>query len=434
MRIDLKYLKNNLDLKKFIKALNKTHNWGNDKDLYYIFLESCGTSEIAGDALSDYISTKLYNIFDDSFFSGRFLPLISKNFKLIKTNFVSDTFDEYEEKREHWIHQVVSSKINKIFYVIVYQGYDYTNDGYYVHKKFTEKEKALDYIKNRKKEIWERYYKNRDKDLDPLRIIFENRTKFKSLPDRYKKDKKVIYAAMERDPKVLKYADESIKKDKSFILQVVGLWLDVLKYADISLRKDKLFIQEVVRQDGSALEYVHPILKKDKSIVLAAVKSKGWAILYADKSLTKDKLVVMEAVKSDGGALEYVDESLKKDKSVVLTAVKADADALEYAHKSLKKDKSFISLLVNYWGTALEFADESIKKNKLIVLKAIKQDGLALEFVDNKLKKDHFVALAAVKQNRGSLKFVDESIRKDIEGQLQDIFIRQAAINRKRFN
>ena len=378
MRIDLKYLKNNLDLKKFIKALNKTHNWGNDKDLYYIFLESCGTSEIAGDALSDYISTKLYNIFDDSFFSGRFLPLISKNFKLIKTNFVSDTFDEYEEKREHWIHQVVSSKINKIFYVIVYQGYDYTNDGYYVHKKFTEKEKALDYIKNRKKEIWERYYKNRDKDLDPLRIIFENGTKFKSLPDRYKKDKKVIYAAMERDPKVLKYADESIKKDKSFILQVVGLWLDVLKYADISLRKDKLFIQEVVRKDGSALDYVHPILKKDKSIVLAAVKSKGWVIHYADKSLTKDKLVVMEAVKSDGGALEYVDESfkknksvvleavksygtalknahesLKKDKSVVLTAVKADADALEYAHKSLKKDKSFISLLVNYWGTKI---------------------------------------------------------------------------------
>ena len=140
MRIDLKYLKNNLDLKKFIKALNKTHNWGNDKDLYYIFLESCSTSEISGDALSDYISTKLYNIFDDSFFSGRFLPLISKNFKLIKTNFVSDTFDEYEEKREHWIHQVVSSKINKIFYVIVYQGYDYTNDGYYVHKKFTERE------------------------------------------------------------------------------------------------------------------------------------------------------------------------------------------------------------------------------------------------------------------------------------------------------
>jgi len=372
MRIDLKYLKNNLDLTKFIKALNKTHNWGNDRDLYYIFLESCGTSEIAGDALSDYISTKLYNIFDDSFFSGRFLPLISKNFKLIKTNFVSDTFDEYEEKREHWIHQVVSSKINKIFYVIVYQGYDYTNDGYYVHKKFTEKEKALDYIKNRKKEIWERYYKNRDKDLDPLRIIFENGTKFKSLPDRYKKDKKVIYAAMERDPKVLKYADESIKKDKSFILQVVGLWLDVLKYADISLRKDKLFIQEVVRQDGSALEYVHPILKKDKSIVLAAVKSKGWVIHYADKSLTKDKLVVMEAVKSDGGALEYVDESFKKNKSVVLEAVKSYGTALKNAHESLKKDKSVVLTAVKADADALEYAHKSLKKDKLFISKLVK--------------------------------------------------------------
>ena len=81
----------------------------------------------------------------------------------------------------------------------------------------------------------------------------------------------------------------------------------------------------------------------------------------------------------------------------------------------------------------MKFADESIKKNKLIVLQAIKQDGLALEFADNKLKKDHFVALAAVKQNRWALKFVDESIQKDIEGKLQDSFIRQAAINRKKF-
>jgi len=162
MEVDLQYLKKNLDLKKFIKALNKTHNWGNDRNLYYIFLKSCGTNKTTGDTLNNYISEGLYNSFEDSFYSGRFLPLISKNFKLIKTNFVSDTFYKNKEKREYWIHQVVSSKINKIFYIIIYQGYDYTNDGYYVHKKFTKKEKALDYIKNRKKEILERYKKNRD--------------------------------------------------------------------------------------------------------------------------------------------------------------------------------------------------------------------------------------------------------------------------------
>mgnify|MGYP001170344961 FL=1 len=164
MKIDLSYLKKNLNLKKFIKLLNTTLNWGNDPDLYYKFLESCETTEMNYDKLFEEINgnnQKLYEKFENQFHSGKFLPTISNNFKLIKTNHVSDVFDEYEEKREYWIHQVISSKINKIYYVVIYQGYDYTNDGYYVHRKFNDKKKALDYIKKRKDKIWKRYVKNK---------------------------------------------------------------------------------------------------------------------------------------------------------------------------------------------------------------------------------------------------------------------------------
>ena len=73
-----------------------------------------------------------------------------------------------------------------------------------------------------------------------LDVIFEDGNKFKNLPDKFKKDKEIVYAAVRIDSVVLKFADESLKKDKTFILQVVGLWSDVLKYADISLRKDKI--------------------------------------------------------------------------------------------------------------------------------------------------------------------------------------------------
>ena len=156
-KIDLKYLKKNLNLKIFIKLLNKTHNWGNDPDIYYNFLKSCKTSEINDEQLFDEINGKLYEKFEDQFVSGEFLPTISDNFKLIKSNFVSDIFDEHEEKSEYWIHQVISSKINKIYYIVIYQGYDTTNDGYYVHKKFKDKKKALNYIKDRKDKIWKKY-------------------------------------------------------------------------------------------------------------------------------------------------------------------------------------------------------------------------------------------------------------------------------------
>ena len=56
--------------------------------------------------------------------------MISDNFKLIKINFVEDIFDKYEEKRQYLVHQVISSKINKMYYVLIYQGYDYTNHPY----------------------------------------------------------------------------------------------------------------------------------------------------------------------------------------------------------------------------------------------------------------------------------------------------------------
>ena len=163
-KIDLDYLKKNLNLKKFIKLLSKTYSDHNAPDLYYKFLESCETTEMNYDKLFEEIisnNRKLYEKFEDEFHSGKFLPTVSSNFKLIKTNYVSDVFDDYEEKRAYWIHQVIGSKINKIYYVVTYEGYDYTNDGYYIHKKFKDKKKALDYIKKRKDKIWKTYVDNK---------------------------------------------------------------------------------------------------------------------------------------------------------------------------------------------------------------------------------------------------------------------------------
>ena len=164
--IDLKYLQNHLNLKKFISYLNKNfRDWGNENDIFYNLLEACSTKINNSDVLFHEIleNKKMYKKFDDEFSSGKFLPMISDNFKLIKINFVEDIFDKYEEKRQYLVHQVISSKINKMYYVLIYQGYDYTNDGYYSHKKFKDKKQALDYIKSRKNKIWKKYVANQGK-------------------------------------------------------------------------------------------------------------------------------------------------------------------------------------------------------------------------------------------------------------------------------
>ena len=164
--IDLNYLQKHLNLKNFISYLNKnTQKWGNDPAIYYDFLKACATERNNEDVLFHEIieNRKLYGKFEKEFSSGKFLPMISDNFKLIKINFVEDIFDKYEEKREYFVHQVISSKINKMYYVLIYQGYDYTNDGYYAHKKFKDKKKALEYIKDRKNKIWKKYVANQGK-------------------------------------------------------------------------------------------------------------------------------------------------------------------------------------------------------------------------------------------------------------------------------
>ena len=153
---------------------------------------------------------------------------------------------------------------------------------------------------------------NRKKISKALKVIFEDGNRFRNLPDKFKKDKEIVYAAIHIDSVVLKFADESLKKDKPFILQVVGLWSDVLKYADISLRKDE-------------------------SVVLKAAKNWSSALKFADQSLKKDKTVVTQAVKQNGNALEFADLSLKKDESIALMAVKQDRGALRFVHESLKK-------------------------------------------------------------------------------------------------
>ena len=150
-RIDLKYLQKSLNLKKLLKFLNKKNKnieFINDLRIYYDFLEACSTKINTHDKLFDEINSheqKLYERFRDSFITGRFLPLVSENFKLEKVKSVyGKVLTEY--KQHSYTHQLIYSKSNKIYYVLLYRGYDNTNDGYACIENFKDKKLALDFI------------------------------------------------------------------------------------------------------------------------------------------------------------------------------------------------------------------------------------------------------------------------------------------------
>jgi len=77
---------------------------------------------------------------------------VSKNFKLEKVKSVyGKVLTEY--KQHSFTHQLIYSKFNKTYYILLYQGYDSTNDGYACVKNFKDKKLALDFMNKELKKI-----------------------------------------------------------------------------------------------------------------------------------------------------------------------------------------------------------------------------------------------------------------------------------------
>ena len=56
-------------------------------------------------------------------------------------------------KHSSYDFTVVYSKVDKFFYIITYQSWDYTNDGSYCREKFKTRNESIKYIKSEIKVI-----------------------------------------------------------------------------------------------------------------------------------------------------------------------------------------------------------------------------------------------------------------------------------------
>ena len=160
-KIDLRYLRENLNLKKFLKLIykNKSRS-GNDRSIFYDFTKACSnkinTEQMLSDAILD--NEKFYYSLEGEFIGGDFFELISDNFKIVYNKGVAEPKTKenkyiYEMKHSSYDFTVVYSKVDKFFYIITYQSWDYTNDGFYCREKFKTKNESIKYIKSEIKVI-----------------------------------------------------------------------------------------------------------------------------------------------------------------------------------------------------------------------------------------------------------------------------------------
>ncbi len=137
------------DLKKFIKLL-QPQVFDNQKQIYLNFLQSCSTKKESANQIEERWSKSGFeDLLYSWMISGKFFPMMSDNFKLeekksFEGNEFGNVMDGYDESITFFL---ISSKVNKTFYIVVYINNKDGNDGFYVHKKFKTKKQAKNLIK-----------------------------------------------------------------------------------------------------------------------------------------------------------------------------------------------------------------------------------------------------------------------------------------------
>ena len=134
----------NFDLKKFIKLL-QPQGFDNQKQIYLNLLQSCSTKKESANQIEERWSKSGFdNLLYSMMGSGKFFPYVSDNFKLEEKKSFEDDEDGNGESKTFFL---ISSKVNKTFYIVVYIDNKDGNDGFYVHKKFKSKKQAKNLIK-----------------------------------------------------------------------------------------------------------------------------------------------------------------------------------------------------------------------------------------------------------------------------------------------
>jgi hypothetical protein len=208
-KINLKYLKESLDLKKLIKLISSKNlriKW-NKKDKYYFteskkswkglgykILQACADHSSESEYLhyriyTSYKGNKGWNVsFETQLEKGLLLPKLSKNFKLdyVKNFKLSGRYkkkilikckeiDHYEDNLKegddfYCKHVLISSLIDKSYYLLVFTNlYLEFSDGSNMkkgwnlmnffstsdtHQKFSNRDKAIEYINKKEKELF----------------------------------------------------------------------------------------------------------------------------------------------------------------------------------------------------------------------------------------------------------------------------------------
>tara|TARA_Y100001958_G_C20897816_1_gene321253 strand:+ start:57 stop:536 length:480 start_codon:yes stop_codon:yes gene_type:complete len=148
VKIDINYIKKNIDLNKLVKKFDELERSYNEDIILFQILESCpdiidkdGMEVEVRSLMTEDLLSKL----SDLSRKGDLISTMSKNFELIEEI-------DFETNYATYFLQSYYSKINKSFYITLYSVRDY-NDAHFIEFKTKKKNEVNKKLKSIKKHI-----------------------------------------------------------------------------------------------------------------------------------------------------------------------------------------------------------------------------------------------------------------------------------------
>ena len=245
-------------------------------------------------------------------------------------------------------------------------------------------------------------------------------SKFKRLL-KYKieNDPKSVENVLKKNGKILEFFSDEIRGNEEMVKIAISQYAWAIQFASEELKANKRIVEYAIdKGNGSVIIYASEALQDNEQLVRKAVETNGIALKYASEKLRNNERIVEIAVNNKATSFEYATEEMRKNQDLVLKLIGKKwykAGIIKYISNTLKENKDFILKAVEQNPYVIEYVSFPMKRNKDVLLKAVESNGMLLSYTSSQLKNDEEVVLKAVKNNGTALRFASTKLKNDKE-------------------
>jgi hypothetical protein len=238
----------------------------------------------------------------------------------------------------------------------------------------------------------------------------KNPKMFKYASHRIADSEELALEALRYSADVFPFISHRLRTDFTFVLSAVRIAPKVILAASQELASNPLIVQAAVIDCPSLICRIPHLCREvlsDTSILLRLVERDGTIIEYAPEDLQDDEIIGLAAVRSHASAYLFLSPRLKSLRAIVMATVRSCSEYMVDISPTFYTDYEIMYTAVKGYGMNVRYFP-SCMVTKEIALMAVSSDGLALSHLPQ-WAEDEDVVAAAAKQHSAALSYARHS-------------------------